>query len=164
MTDVVNQLELAALLGRDPGTIRAWQRAGMPVVQRSKARGNPNLYSVPDVVKWLRERAVAEVTNAATTVEAARRRKLAAEAQLAEHRLEETRARYVDRGLAREIVAEEFAVVRARCLRIGANIAAALAAEPDAATCERIIQAEITAALTELSADGGGHGDGRATG
>lgn len=47
----VNQLQLAALLGYNRGTIASWHERGCPYVMS----GDKRLYDVADVVKWLRE-------------------------------------------------------------------------------------------------------------
>ncbi len=47
---IVNQLQLAALLGYNRGTIAAWQERGCPTV----TVGDRRSYDVAEVVKWLR--------------------------------------------------------------------------------------------------------------
>lgn len=150
---LVNQLELARLLGVDPGTIRTWQRQGMPIEKASTRRGDPNQYSVPAVVRWREEQArlAASGDLNAMDMEEARRRKLAAEAATAELALDERRGVVVEVGVVMEEVGRGLDSCRARLLGIGSKLAPMIAIETDAAVCKRMVDDAVNEALHELS-------------
>jgi hypothetical protein len=47
----VNATELAELIGKDPSTIRAWTRRGMPCIQKPR-KGTEGRFSVAVAVHW----------------------------------------------------------------------------------------------------------------
>ncbi len=85
---LVSQSEMAQLLGLRRDSIRAWVRQGCPVVEHG-GEGRAGLYDTAAVIRWRidRERFVASSEAKNMELEEARRRKLAAEALLAEQEL-----------------------------------------------------------------------------
>ncbi len=111
----VNQLELAAILGVTTVTVRTWEREGCPVLEKGKS-GRASLYRVSEVFAWhsdwrlAKERAKARTASGEQLdYEEARRRKLAAEAQIAELELERHSGALVDKAET-----ERFIFARAR--------------------------------------------------
>lgn len=59
MGKIVNQTELADILGRDPSTIWEWQEQGLPIEERGAGRAG-HKYDTAKVVAWREDRARAE--------------------------------------------------------------------------------------------------------
>lgn len=58
MGKVVNQVELAAILGKDPSTVWEWQDQGLPIKRQGAGRAGHE-YDTADVIAWLEQRAAA---------------------------------------------------------------------------------------------------------
>lgn len=58
MGKIVNQTELAEIIGVTDVTLWEWQKAGMPVLERG-ARGTANRYDTAQVFRWCMEREAA---------------------------------------------------------------------------------------------------------
>jgi hypothetical protein len=56
---LVNQTELAAILGTTDVSLWQWAREGMPVLEQGE-RGQPNVYDTVAVIQWKLERALAK--------------------------------------------------------------------------------------------------------
>lgn len=56
----VNRTQLAAILGVSLPTVDDWVRKGCPIVSRG-GKGVSSRFNTADVIRWLRDRAVAEV-------------------------------------------------------------------------------------------------------
>lgn len=59
MGKIVNQAELAVILGKSDVTIWEWQKQGLPIAKR-RERGLENEYDTAEVIAWLEQRARAE--------------------------------------------------------------------------------------------------------
>ena len=82
---------------------------------------------------------------------ASRARREAAEAQLAELRLAEERGDLVRAVAMRAAVAKRAAGLRESLLQLPARVVPMLVANPDAAAMDKILRAEIVAALEQLT-------------
>lgn len=96
----VTQQELAAILGRTTRQIRYLDAAGIP---HRRVNGREKRYPLPDAVDWYYRRQY-EQREEPTSLDDARRRKLVAEAEIAEYDLAEKRGDmftgdYLDRQL-----------------------------------------------------------------
>lgn len=60
MGKIVNQSELAALLGKSDVTVWEWQKEGLPIETRGE-NGQANKYDTERVIDWLVQRAVLKV-------------------------------------------------------------------------------------------------------
>jgi len=154
MSATANKAELAELLGLSLPTLDAMVRRGCPVLQRG-AQGREWCFDVPAVIKWRTDRAVAAALGDTSKLdqEEARRRKLAAEAALAELDLAERRREMIRVEDAAALVADEYAKVRSRLLDLPARLAPLVAIEADPAACERLVREEVKDTLEELTAD-----------
>jgi len=150
----VSQLQLAELLGVTPKTIRAWERQGCPVEEKAR-RGKPSKYSIAAVFRWREEQArlAASGDLDAMDMEAARRRKLAAEAAAAELALARERDEVVEIELVSKEVGAALAACRSRLLQVGAKVAPQCELTPDAAAVKELIDDAIFEALDEISGD-----------
>lgn len=84
----------------------------------------------------------------------ARRRKVAAEADLLELELASERQETVRVEDVGNLVAQEYATVRARFLVLPSKLAPILAAESSSAACKSHLEAAVREALANLSAEG----------
>ena len=150
---IVSQAELCRLFNTTPQTVLAWEGRGCPIVQKG-GRGKPSRYRVSEVIRWREEQAALAATGdlAAMDMEEAKRRKLAAEAALAELDLAVRRNEYVLIEEVAETVAAEYSDVRANFTSMPGDIAADL---EGLATIEiqELLAAKVSEILTALSAD-----------
>ena len=150
--ELVNQAELSNLFGVTTNTIRAWERQGMPVVQRGRP-GHQARYSPRDAIRWREDRArlAASGDLSAVDMAEARRRKLVAEAASAEIDLDVKRGAVVEYEIVIEEVGRSLDACRARLLSLGGTLAPLVAIEADGARCKQLIDNAVNEALEELS-------------
>ncbi|HEV7434345.1 MAG TPA: terminase small subunit [Pseudorhizobium sp.] len=154
----VSQTDLADIFGVTDTTIRAWERDGMPVIAKG-SRGLPDAYDTAACIEWrlaqVLARVPAEQPGDVVSEDEARRRKIYAEAQLAELKLDVERGELVEISAVGEEVDAVFSQVRARLLAIPGALALALTNEPDPTVIRDRVFGEVAAALTELSSHTG---------
>src|SRR4051794_16026613 len=94
---IVNRVQLGDFLGVSLPTVDAYVRRGCPFVQRGN-KGQEWQFNSADVVEWLKNDAVEREVGKADDpdIDAARLRKVLAEAQLAEMELAKQQGRFVD--------------------------------------------------------------------
>lgn len=151
---LVNQGELASIFGVQALTIRAWERKGCPVEKRGGA-GKPSLYNTAAVARWREEQAAAAAAGdlSAMDIEEAKRRKLAAEATIAEMDLAVKRGELIPIDVIGAQVEDEYASVRANFMAMAGEIAADLE-HRSTIEIEEMIASKVTEILDGLSADG----------
>ncbi|SMC42862.1 Phage DNA packaging protein Nu1 [Fulvimarina manganoxydans] len=153
MPSTVSQIALAELLDVTPKTVRAWERQGCPVEVKSRKRGQPSEYLVADVVRWREQQAALAASGdlSAMDMDEAKRRKLAAEAAMAEIVLDKERGEIAEIATIMGVVGKGLESCRARLLGISSKIAPILAMETDATTAKEIVDDAIHEALNEIS-------------
>jgi len=143
--------ELADFLGTSLPTVDAYVRRGCPFATRG-SKGKEWAFNSRDVVEWLKADAVErEVGNADNPdIDAARLRKVLAEAQLAELELSKKRGRFVDIELVGQDVMAAFSLVRTNFLAFPHKLASQM---PDLVARDvfRLASDEVDALLTHLS-------------
>jgi phage terminase Nu1 subunit (DNA packaging protein) len=149
----VNQAELAALFGVSTVTVRAWERKGLPV-ERKGGTGKPSIYNSAAVARWREEQAALAATGdtAAMDMDEAKRRKMAADAALAELDLSFKRGQAVMIEDVGAVVAEEYANIRANFTSLPGDVAADLE-NLKAVEIQEILAAKVSEILNGLSAD-----------
>jgi phage terminase Nu1 subunit (DNA packaging protein) len=147
----VTQGEIAEIIGVTSATIRAWQRAGCPVEQKGGS-GRPSLYNTAQVITWRLAMVLGETAD--LPLDEARRRKLAAEAQLAEMELELKRGEMTPTRPLLRYIEETFSNYKKELLAMPARYGAQIAAEVgcDVSKLDRALSKTITDHLTGLSA------------
>ena len=117
---MVNQKELAALLGLTTRQVNNLVEKGMPVVSENGKR----LYDAPRCIAWYREAKVAEAVraNAPADLEEAKARKMSAEAELAEMQRDLERGRLMPVVDAEKAVGEIVGMVRAKLMAMPGKI------------------------------------------
>lgn len=142
---VVNQAELAQIMGVSKQTISAWQEEGLPVATRG-VRGRPNSYDTAKVVKWFaaRESGKSEETqkDRLSRVQADR-----IEMEMAHQRGELVPAAEIAPAWSGIVIA-----VRQALLAIPAGVAPLLAQADGQDEIRTLLEEAIADALTKLSA------------
>ena len=148
-------------------TVSGWRRRGYLVLQAGRVdvvRSNERLAARPDVhrggVAKVRPGKPAPIQSAAAEAEPAdgswsmheaRRREMIATAKMRELALAREAGKVSDNAEVAEKVGKRLSVVRARMLAISSKLAARLAVLDTAEACGALLDAEVRAALTELS-------------
>ncbi len=149
---IVNQADIAVIFGVQPRTVRSWVRCGLPEVQRGGS-GRPSLYNTAEVARWREEQAALAATAAEPAdIETARRRKLFAEAGLAEMELGMRRGELISIEHVGAVVESEYAVLRSLALSLPGEMASELAQRPKG-EIEVLLSAKIAEILGALQAD-----------
>lgn len=148
---IVSRQELSEFLAVDLKTVDGWIRRGCPMLGRG-GRGKPHAFNLAHVVEWLRDtarRSTAEAS-AAISLDEARQRKTAAEAELAELELGHARGELVQIDTAAELFEATLSTVRLRLLAVPAKVAARVAPVRTPAKVRRILEDEFAEVLEEL--------------
>lgn len=151
----VNQAELALLFGVSVVTLRSWERMGMPVAEKGGS-GRAYTYDTAAVLRWREQQLLASAFGDAKAIdfEEAKRRKMVAEAKLAEieHDRQVGLVVLVEDALAG--VMAEYTIVRNKLLGLGAKIAPRVFALRSPEEAKAVIDREVFQALEELTDDG----------
>jgi phage terminase Nu1 subunit (DNA packaging protein) len=152
MALLVNRAGLADALGISVQTVDAHVRRGMPAAFRG-SRGKQWSFEVAACVGWLLEQKGKEGLGDTTglDLDEARRRKMAAEAALAEYDLAEKRGDVIQIDLSAKMVTEVFTSVRTRFLAIPSKLAPIMAAITTPEEARDILDGAINEALSELA-------------
>lgn len=149
--------EAAEVLEFDRMTLRAWVRQGCP--HRTVQRGKVTEYRLKlgEVMEWREKRAVeaAQGDTASLDLDEAKRRKVAAEAALAELELALKRGEVVLIADVAKVVGEELSAVRAKLLGMPAALAPRVQYQESKAI-QAILDAYVNDVLGELGGFGGG--------
>lgn len=154
MGRIVNKAELAEILGVSLNIVDSMLRHGMPCKSRGNiGKGTGYEIDVGEVMKWQVDQAVKEVAEHfdAVNLDEARRRKVAAEAALAELDLALKRGDAVSLQVVAKRWAGMVTAFKYRCLAIPAKLAPVLVAETDLVAVRGMLEREIHEALDELT-------------
>ena len=147
----VNREMAGVIFGVSVVTIDQWISAGCPAEKGQKQWR----INTAEVARWLRDRerklALSEVSNIDEAD--ARRRKIAAEAALAEHELAVKTGAALSIADWQSTLSGIIANARAKALAFPAKWGPRVAIEPDAAECEALLDEGVREFLLELSAD-----------
>jgi len=114
------------------------------------------VFNTADVLEWREAQAVERVSSGVTpsaNIDAARHRKLIAEAELAEIELAKARGALIPISDATRILSSTLTAVRAKLLAIPTKLAARIAIETSEAACRALVAEAVNEALDELVAD-----------
>lgn len=154
-------IEVAGLLGVDRGTVYKWLQSGCPYVEKPVTkRGEGWKLDLAEVVRWREKRAAENAAGGSKIdVDEAKRRKIAAEAALAELELAERRGEVVAIEDVVAVVSDQFTACRARLLSVAHKTGPLVAPVTDIVECVNLIDRAIREALDELAGyDGRGEG------
>ncbi len=149
---IVNRRELADLWGVALTTVDAWIRRGCPVTRRGN-RKIPWEFDSAAVADWRLKQAALDAAGDTRDVslDEARKRKMAAEAALAELELAKARGEAVSIEDVGQVWEDISASIRARLLPMGGKLAPRVAPMRKRSEVKAAIDAEVHEALDELS-------------
>lgn len=150
---LVNRSELAEILGVALTTVDSWTRKNDFPVEKSPKTGDTRwAFYVGDVVEWLVDCAVADVTDEGQDkkLNEMERRKLKAEVERLELKLEQEKGRLLDYREVESAGIDCFTATKTRLLAIPSKLAPQVVGL-DPANAQLIIEKQIIEALEELS-------------
>lgn len=142
-------------MGVTSNTITQWVGKGCPYVQKG-GQGKSWVFNMPDVIAWREEQIALQAVGdtASLDIDEARRRKLAAEAALAELDVSKRRGEVVEIEDVAAAVGDDYANVRAKLMSLPTKAAPQLAIIEDSAEAQAVLEKLVHEALEELTADG----------
>ena len=150
----VSQSSCAEIFGVHRNTVANWIKQGCPFVQKAnKKQGKDWVLDTADVAQWRADKAVQDTvgdTEAATEDEL-RRRKLAADTQLAELEVGKKRGELIPKDEIEKLLSELVIATRTRLLLVPRRCAVHLIGLSNETEIREIIEAEQLEALTDLS-------------
>lgn len=133
-------------------TVDRWVTAGCPVVSQG-GKGRAWEFSLPDVIAWRVERERKAATpDAPTDAEAAKTRKLIAEAQLAELELAKAKDAVALIDEFERAEARLMAIIQQNVMNVPARAFRQLAGVTDERVFKDVLRAELTQALAQSAA------------
>lgn len=155
MSNIVGTNELAKILGVSTRSIREWANNGCPIEKRGrKGDGVGHQFKTSDVINWLKDRAASEAVGNnpdAQSAEDAKRRKLVADATLAELELAKAKGLIAPLDQIERVMANAFAEVKVNMRNIPHRVVMQLLGETDEVRFKEVLTSEIDQALTALA-------------
>lgn len=157
---IVNKRQLADILGLTEETLTQYQKdPTFPILHKRKGRGGSD-YETSDVIAWLERRKINQTVGNAELIdlEEGKRRKMAAEAGLAELELLKEQGQVVEISVVAEEVGGQLSNFRAKMLSIPSKVAGQVYTAKDMKEIKSILDDAIYEALNEISGtdDAGG--------
>ncbi len=146
----MNKAQLAKMLDITTQTLDRYIQAGLPFDSAPGRAGKSYVFDLAVVVGWLRERDTKNTRGDSGTVEDARKRKLEAEARLAEMAAEKAAGSLLERSDVDAAVIGAFSRVRARLLSLPSK-AAPRCVDRTMDQIGAVLEADVRDALQELS-------------
>lgn len=145
----INLEEAARIFGFSRRGVEEWLTGGCP----ARKEGKQWRLNTAEVVAWLREREKRLVLGEVGNIDEAqaKRRKLAAEAAMAELELASRQGQVVAVADFEARMSAMIGAARAKLLPMGAKLGPMVAVEDDPAICESLIDSAVGEALSELS-------------
>ncbi len=154
---IVNTEELAQLYDISTAQIYKWVKDGCPVKDKATAAKGSHKFDTKKVSTWREKRAVSQATknfdDELLTKEEAQRRKVAAEAGLAELELAQKKGLVVDLAELERDLSNRFAELRASLRKIPERVVLRVVGQTDETTIKSIVLTEVDTVLENL-ADG----------
>jgi phage terminase Nu1 subunit (DNA packaging protein) len=151
---IVNKQQLASILGKSEEWLTQMQKdVTFPVLERGRGRAGSK-YETQDVITWMQTRQVENLIGDKIDIEEAKRRKIAAEAALAEVELETVQKKLIPAEQIEKEWSEMIMNCRAKLLSIPAKVSPEVFAADDLTTVKVLLKQSINEALNELSVGG----------
>lgn len=152
--------QAAKLLGKDRNTIAKYVEKGMPFLQKAdKATGKPWIFYIPHCVKWLEEQAASAAASAAGGSDngglsegEGKRRKVIAQAVIAELRASESMRSLVPFSFVVDTVGKEYMEVRQRLMALPDYLSSRVDADY-APVIRKIADEQVRDVLSSLRVD-----------
>jgi len=144
---------MAKLVGKSQETLRLWIKEGCPVAEDYVQGKKGYRLDSREVIEWYKKRSVASATSFGDSItkEEAQRRKLAAEAELAELEIAKKKGEVVDIGQMKTELSNRFTELRTAIRRIPERCALRLVGEMDEVVIKDTILDEIDMALEAIA-------------
>lgn len=146
--ELLNKQELIEALDISLSSLNNYIQAGMPVAVRGK-QGKPNLYDLGAVQQWIADNVKGDTED----INAAKLRKLQAEASLAELELQRERSELVEIEEVAKQVADAFARVRAKLLSLPTKTSGLVYGLQTQREVQTVLDDAVREILLELSND-----------
>lgn len=148
---IVNRQELSQAMGISLPTVDRWIRDGCPVKQRG-TKGVAWEFNLPDVVNWWGERQrQAAAGDAPTDIEDAKRRKIAAEASLAELELAKAKGEVAPIRDFERTWSAMMASIQQNVMNVPQRVVVQLLGETNETVFKQKLRAELTLALEQAA-------------
>lgn len=150
---IVNKRQLAEILGKSEEWLTQMQKdPSFPVLHRRKGRGGSD-YESADVINWIERRSVNNLigNQDAIDLEEGKRRKMAAEAGMAELELLKEQGRVVEIEKVADEIGEQLSNFRAKMLSIPSKVAGLAYTAKDIKEIKGILDDAIYEALNEVA-------------
>lgn len=148
----LNRADLGKFFGVALTTVDAWVREGCPYVKRAKGKGQQWEFDSAAVAEWLQERAVTNKVGdiANIDIDEAKKRKMAAEASIAEINLRKLQGELVEYSEVEKAGIDSYSACRAKLMTIPSKVAprVIICTKPEEA--KALLEREIYQALEEL--------------
>lgn len=144
---IVNRQQLGESIGVSLPTIDAWVREGMPVVQRG-GRGVAWEFDLAACVQWYGEKQRRQAAgDAPTDIEEAKRRKVSAEAEMAELEVAKAKSLVAPIDEFKRVEEARRAIIRTNVLNVVSRATLQLLGETDESVFKKKLRAELVLAL-----------------
>ena len=148
--------EVAGLLKVSIKTVGVWVKRGCPYVQKAdRSRQQEWQFDIASVTEWRQEQAIQAAVGDTSKldIDEARRRKLAAEAALAELALRVQRGELIEIETIAKAAGEEFANMRAKLLAMPSKLAPLIIGAKTMPEAQDILETAVVEALDEFTLD-----------
>lgn len=149
--NIVTRAGLAEVFGVALPTVDGWVRQGCPVLKRG-GRGVQWEFDVAAVTTWRIDKAVADATSGAPTdIEDAKRRKIAAEASLAELELAKAKGEVAPIRDFERTWSAMMAAIQQNVMNVPQRVVVQLLGETNETAFKQKLRAELTLALEQAA-------------
>ena len=150
---IVNKKQLAEIIGRSEEWLTQMQKdETFPILNKRKGRGGSD-YDTSEVIAWMEKRSVSNLigNQDAIDLEEGKRRKMAAEAGMAELELLKEQGRVVEIERVADEIGEQLSNFRAKMLSIPSKVAGLVYTAKDIKEIKSILDDAIYEALNEVA-------------
>lgn len=149
---IVNKVQLSQIIGKSENWLTDMQKQhDFPIHQKGRGRGG-QLYDTAKVIEWMEKRQVNYLTGnqGLIDLDEGKRRKMAAEAGLAELELQKEQGKVIDIEKIADEFGEQLTNFRAKMLSLPSKIAAQVFTAENVQEIRSIIEDSIHEALNEI--------------
>lgn len=159
---IVNKVQLSSIIGKSESWITDMQKQhDFPIQQKGRGRAG-QLYDTAKVIEWMEKRQINYLTGnqGLIDLDEGKRRKMAAEAGLAELELMKEQSKVIEIERIANELGEQLTNFRAKMLSLPSKVAAQVLTADNVAEIRQIIEDGIYEALNEVRGFGNSDPDG----
>lgn len=149
---IVNKTQLSAIIGKSENWLTDMQKQhDFPIHQRGRGRAG-QLYDTAKVIEWMEKRQVANIAGNQTLIDLdeGKRRKMAAEAGLAELELLKEQGSVIEIEKVADEIGEQLSHFKAKMLSLPSRLSAQIFTAKDIKEVRSILEESINEALNEV--------------